>query len=63
MDAKDQNKATSRGKNTMLNPDNVKLSCNEVTFVGHLLTDGGLKPDPDLAKPEWNVGAFQKANT
>ena len=34
----------------MLNADKVKLSCNEVTFMGHLLTDEGLKPDPDKVR-------------
>ncbi|CAB4024135.1 Hypothetical predicted protein [Paramuricea clavata] len=35
-----------REKNTTLNADKVKLSCNEVTFMCHLLTDEELKPDP-----------------
>ena len=39
-----------REKNTTLNADKVKLSCNEVTFVGDLLTDEGLKPDPDKVR-------------
>ncbi|CAB4040527.1 Transposon Ty3-G Gag-Pol poly [Paramuricea clavata] len=39
-----------REKNTTLNADKVKLSCNEVTFMGHLLTDEGLKPDPDKVR-------------
>jgi hypothetical protein len=39
-----------REKNTMLNPDKVKLCCNEVTFMGHLLTDEGLKSDPDKVR-------------
>ena len=37
-------------KNTTLNADKVKLSCNEVTFMGHLLTDERLKPDPDKVR-------------
>jgi hypothetical protein len=39
-----------REKNTTLNADKVKLSCNEVTFMGHLLTDEGLKHDPDKVR-------------
>ena len=39
-----------REKNTTLNADKVKLCCNEVTFMGHLLTDEGLKPDPDKVR-------------
>ena len=36
-----------REKNTRLNADKVKLRCNEVTFMGHVLTDTRWKPDPE----------------
>ncbi|CAB4003659.1 Hypothetical predicted protein [Paramuricea clavata] len=39
-----------REKDTTLNADKVKMSCNEVTFMGHLLTDEGLKPDPEKVR-------------
>lgn len=38
-----------------MNADTVKLSCNEVTFVGYLLTNDGLKPDPDKVKSVMNA--------
>lgn len=39
-----------REKNTRLNANKIKLKCNEVTFMGHVLTDAGLKSDPEMIR-------------
>jgi hypothetical protein len=39
-----------REKNTTLNADKLKHGCNEITFMGHLLTDKGLTPDPNKVR-------------
>ena len=33
-----------------LNPDKCKLRCIQVPFMGHLVTDEGIKPDPEKVK-------------
>ena len=33
-----------------LNADKFKVKCNEVTFIGHLLTPDGIRPDPAKIK-------------
>ena len=42
-------------KDLHLNADKFKLDCDTVTFFGHLLTKGGMKPDPKKVKDiqEW----------
>ena len=35
-----------RQKNTKLNKDKVKFKLNELSYVGHFISVGGLKPDP-----------------
>ena len=38
-----------------LNPDKVKLRCSSVTFIGHVLTEKGLTPDPEKTKAIVNI--------
>ena len=33
-----------------LNADKIKFKCNEVTYIGHLLTPDGIRPDPAKMK-------------
>ena len=33
-------------KNVKLNHNKIKFKTNEVQYIGHLITDEGLKPDP-----------------
>ena len=42
-------------KDLHLNADKFKLDCDTVTFLGHLLTKDGMKPDPNKVKDiqEW----------
>ena len=35
-----------KDRGIVLNPDKMKLRMSEVSFMGHLLTNKGLKPDP-----------------
>lgn len=35
-----------RAKNIRLNKDKFELKCKEVSFIGHVMTKDGLKPDP-----------------
>ena len=35
-----------KDRGIVLNPDKMKLRMSEVSFIGHLLTNKGLKPDP-----------------
>ena len=35
-----------REKGIKLNVEKMKLKCTELPYIGHLLTDTGLKPDP-----------------
>ena len=51
-------------RNVKLNKDKMKLRYSEVPYVGHLLTDKGLKPDPDkiramqeMPKPKTRPGS------
>ncbi|KAG1686327.1 Retrovirus-related Pol polyprotein from transposon 17.6 [Nymphon striatum] len=39
-----------RQRNIKLNPDKVKLRQTEVKFMGNIITQSGLKPDPDKIK-------------
>ncbi len=39
-----------RERNVKLNKEKVKVKGNEVPFIGHVLTDAGLKPDPGKIK-------------
>ena len=39
-----------RERNLKLNPDKLKLKRKELRFVGHLISQDGLKPDPDKIK-------------
>lgn len=39
-----------REKNLKLNLAKLKLRLNEVPFIGHLVTDSGLKPDPEKVR-------------
>ena len=40
-------------RNVKLNKEKMKLRRNEVPYIGHLLTDKGLKPDPDKSRRCW----------
>lgn len=37
---------TCKDRGIVLSPDKMKLRMSEVNFMGHLLTNKGLKPDP-----------------
>ena len=39
-----------REKNIELNKDKLKFKCNEMSFIGHILTPSGLKTDPAKVK-------------
>jgi len=47
------NRARERG--LKLNPDKVKLKYSSVTFIGHVLTDKRLAPDPEKTKAIVNM--------
>lgn len=36
-----------RQRGVKLNEKKVKVMCKEIPYMGHLVTAGGLKPDPD----------------
>ena len=38
-----------------LNLDKVKLRCSSITFIGYVLTDKGLTPDPEKIKAIVNM--------
>ena len=42
-----------REKNIKLNPKKLQLRKQEVPYIGHLLTQDGLKPDPNKVKQFW----------
>ena len=46
-----------KDRGIVLNPDKMKLRMSEVNFMGHLLTNKGLKPDP--APRLWNALPIQ----
>ena len=57
-----------KNRGIVLNPDKMKLRMSEVNFMGHLLTNKGLKPDPakveaitKLPKPQ-DVEGVQRLN-
>lgn len=41
---------TCHEQNIKLNKDKVKLQCREVPFMGHLISEDGLKADPTKIK-------------
>ena len=40
-------------RNVKLNKEKIKLQRNEVPYIGHVLTDKGLKPDPGKSRRCW----------
>ena len=57
-----------RENGVKLNPDKLQLKCKSITYLGHVITDDGLKPDPAkveavLAMPKpGDVKAIQRFN-
>ena len=44
-----------RQKGVKLNEKKLKVMCKEIPYMGHLVTAGGLKPDPDKVEAVGNM--------
>jgi hypothetical protein len=51
-----------RAVNLRLNPENCSFRVTEVAYVGHLLTNQGLKPDPAKTSAVWRTSAVSKGS-
>lgn len=46
----DSGEGTVRQKTIKLNPDKLQFKLREIKFMGNIITDAGIRPDPDKVK-------------